>query len=136
MTDTDHLTTDELERLNELGASAEFLAIVQQPPESVGATRNSAREGVRRAFRGDYGPDATDAEGLLRRGGGYFEALFEGNLADAYYRADATNTALLFEVFSPEYLIERLVVEDNRDRDSAERHVRERVERYGKATTA
>lgn len=132
----EQLTTDELEQLRDLGASAAFLTVVQQPPETVGASRNSAREAARRVFRGDYGPDQVDEQSLLRRGGGYFTALWHGELSEAYYRADATNTALLFTVFTPDYLIERLVVEDNRPRDSARRHVEERVERYGKATTA
>lgn len=127
--DMKRLSETELRRLREAGVSAEFMAVVQTDPEEVGRSRNSARERARQMLRTT--PDDTHPEDLPldRYTGDYARALREGNLGEAFIKADIANTRILVALFGREYLTERIAAEDG-DYEYAKRYVDQNIETH------
>lgn len=130
-TQNKRLELDELAVLRDLGASPAFLTVARRDPETIGERRNSAREAARQALRACEDPGDLTREELEGRGGHYFGALLDGEIAEAWFRADITNTRILLDTFGRDYLIERIIAEDGREPEAAARHVDERVDEYG-----
>ena len=96
------LTEDHLDFLFRAGASPQLIEIVQKTgdnlPQTVG--RNSAREEVLKYARwGSIGPDR-DPEEFRPIGGHFFTALWNGDLYDAFTRADLNNRKILLLTFT------------------------------------
>lgn len=125
-----NITDDEYDTLRDDGAAPELLAVLRADPESVGINRHSNREAARKHL--NRRPDGLHLETV---GGDHFAALWNGDLAEAFYHADGSNTRLLLSVFGEQYIVERLIADDNRDPEVAARMVGERVERYGDGLT-
>lgn len=88
-----------IKMLREAGASRIFLDVIQIPAEEIpGAERNSARQEVLKYIGWD-GPQF-DTERYLNYGGGYFQALFDGD--NPRGPADANNQHVLDYVIRPE----------------------------------
>lgn len=107
---TKHITDTEYDLCAEAGASAFFLRVASFDGHAIDVSRNSCAEGVKWLLD-DHSPedlrnDPTSAlvnlsEGRDRRGG-FFNALWDGELAEAFARADGSNTRLLCHLFDQE----------------------------------
>lgn len=124
------LTEDDFDMLREAGASAAFMRVLRTHPETVGISRHSVREGVRKLLDGDRSVDGLAAS-VPSVGGDFFTNLWEGNLMEAFVHADGNNMRLMTRVFDPEeYLVD--AQEHHRwDVPYAKRILHERFERYG-----
>lgn len=127
--DMKRLSEPELSRLREAGVSAEFLTVVQIDPEEVGRSRNSARARTRQMLRTHSDDTHPEDLPLDRYTGDYARALREGNLGEAFIRADIDNTRILVHAFGQRYLTERLAAEDG-DYDYAARYVDQNVAQF------
>ena len=95
------LTHEHFRFLKQAGSSLALREVVAVEPDDLprGVTRNSARDEVRkRIYCGDIGPDKDPSE-FTPLGGHFFNHLWEGNLYDAFVRADGNNLPLLLDVF-------------------------------------
>lgn len=126
-----YLTDEELKRLRTAEPEPELVAIVRRDPEAIGETRNSARELVRTHLRGE--PDLSDLglRNRLETGGHFFGALLDGNLGEAFIRADVSNVRLVLDTFEPAYIEECLIHEEDFSPEKAKRYLGERIKLYG-----
>ncbi|QRV15055.1 hypothetical protein JMJ58_19440 [Haloterrigena salifodinae] len=93
------LTQDHLDFLFDAGASPAFLEVVGQTGDDLPSTveRNSARDEVKKYVKwGDLDGSPDD---LVPMGGHFFEALWSGDLYDAFTRADLNNRKILLLTF-------------------------------------
>jgi len=92
MVDETNSTVDELvDELHESDASRALKRIVRRDPQSVGASRNSAREEVRK-YIDSWDMDLSEDEPF---GGSFFMALWEGDVDRATRLADLDNARLM-----------------------------------------
>ncbi len=131
-TDTKRLSTEELDRLRQADVSPEFMAIVRRGPETVGKQRNSTREEARKMLRTTpRDMQASEDLPVRKQGGHYFQALRRGEVGEAFFRADITNTRLMLDTFGRDYIIERMVAEGEKSPEGAARYVDEQIDRFG-----
>lgn len=96
------LTTDHYQFLREAGASDQIIALIQFTDEQTGI-RNSAREEVRKyAYWGDLDGSPDDFNHI---GGHFFSAMWDGDLFEAWLRADMNNRRLMMELFGESRII-------------------------------
>lgn len=130
-TDTEQLSGEQLADLRAAGVSPEALAVIRIDPETVGRSRNSAREQARKVLRPVLGsPDPEDVT-PSEYGGDYFAGLCNGSVGKAFIHADIANLRLLLEAFGRAYLIERLVADEGYRPGAARKKVDDVIERYG-----
>ncbi len=132
---TDHNTRSidrRIEACLDAGASPILAAVVAVNPHDVGVSKNLADEKVKRAL--DGAKNEQHARNRLTEmreyGGDYFHALWEGELAEALYRADGTNSKILMRTFSYEYMLAVLAA-DRGSVESARSWLDPNIERYG-----
>lgn len=133
MTDT---TTPRLDRndilaAREAGASGLFLMVAALDPDAVGVEFNyTGRELARATADADSHAERVEAaEAMIDRKGHFITALWNGDLAEALYRADGRNTRLLVRSLDRELLLAYL--QADRGAESAERYLSDVEERYG-----
>lgn len=114
------------------GASPLFLAVLAVDPHTVGVDRNLVRQKVRVALEPPLNDDTAleRIRNTVQRGGHYFQAVWEGDLAEALYRADGTNRKILIRTFPYEYLLAVLAA-DRGGVGSARSWLDFYVDRYG-----
>jgi len=107
---TTTITDDEYDLCAEAGASAFFLVVASFDSEEIDVSRNSCAEGVKWLLEDYSNADlADDRDSVLsllsnvrEQRGGFFNALWDGELAEAFARADGANTRLLCHLFDQE----------------------------------
>ena len=95
------LTEDHLDFLFRAGASPQLMIVIQMDDDELPQTvdRNSAHEEVLKYARwGDLDPDRSPSE-FHHIGGHFFTALWNGDLYDAFTRADLNNRKILLLTF-------------------------------------
>jgi len=132
---TDHNTRSIDRRIDaclDAGASPLFLAVVAVDAHEVGVDYNLARVKVRVALDepSDDEPALKRVRGVIQRGGHYIQALWEGDLAEALYRADGTNSKILMRTFPYEYMLAVLAA-DRGSVESARSWLDPEISRYG-----
>lgn len=126
------LSEDELTILREAEVSPALIAVARFDESEVGGDRNATREAARKALNGvpldgaDFDPSDV-RERLLVRSGGFVTALAEGNLADAFMRADVTNSRIMVRMFDQAYIEEC----NHQERAMMHTAVTEAFDRYG-----
>jgi len=129
-TTTDGIDSEYLAAARKAGASSLFLVVAAIDPDAIGAERNYvATKLVRRAEDGGDGDDVT-VPPLPRRAGDLITALWDGDLAEALYYADAANTRLLVRTFSESVLVSALAA-DRGSEESARRWLEPKLDRHG-----
>ena len=81
--------------LEEAGASGLLIEMVQVDPDDVDVERNSVRAEIQKYC---YWADEISAEVIEEKkhyGGGFFQAVWNGSLEDAKWRADGNNQQIL-----------------------------------------
>lgn len=93
------LTDDHRDFLWSAGASAVFMEILQKTPDDLPTTvdRNSARSEVKKYVK--WGDLDGNPEEFQHIGGHFFDALWRGDLYEAFTRADLNNRKILLTVF-------------------------------------
>lgn len=115
----DPLTTETVEFLTKAGADNLLLRVAEERV----AGRNSAREEIRKYA--SHGMLTGESEEFHHMGGHFFGALWDGELFEAWVRADAQNKRILRQKFTEKELIQA-GVEDGRPRGYCERMVRDK----------
>lgn len=116
------LTIGNLRFIRDAGASEAILDLIKFPAESIGINRNSARQEVRKyVFWDDLDGNPDEFDHL---GGHFFTAMWDGDLFEAWVRADLNNKVLMMEVFDEERIISA-AIEQGKPEDYAERMVTE-----------
>lgn len=93
------LTYEHRKFLNEAGASPEFMDLLTYPAERAGVKRHSVRQEILGRIRyGEIGPDKEPSVFSVY-GGHFFLAMWNGDLFDAWLRADPNNRTLMLAVF-------------------------------------
>lgn len=119
----------------EAGASDLFVMLAAVDPAAVEVSKNFVARRLARACdetdRAEW-PDAIKR--MADRSGDYMAAVWDGDLAEALYRADGTNSRVLFRLFDRDVLLSALA-EDRGSIESAERWFDQRHERYGWPST-
>lgn len=126
----------DLRYLRAAEVSPEFLAVARFDSTDIGVGRNSAAEAAHKALRG--APDSPSNEDvqkyvdgvrleLAAASGGFAAALYAGDLAEAFVRADTANSRILCHLFSQEY-VRSCNDLDSRMMDNA---IIEKYERHG-----
>lgn len=101
------LTIGHLRFIRDAGASEEMLDVLRFDESSIGISRNSAKQEVKKyAFWGNLDGDTDEFTHL---GGHFFSALWDGDLFGAWTRADLNNKAIVMEVFGRDRIIESAV---------------------------
>ena len=124
MTDNDTddgLTSDDLVAIREAGASNLLSLVAVVDPEAVGIETNRTAETVARV---------DDMDRLSNRSGHFIKALWDGDLAEALYRADVSNKRLLFRFLSDDVILSALA-EDRGSMESARSWYEPYNEEYG-----
>lgn len=119
----------QIQAAREAGASAIFAIIAAIDPEAVEVTKNLLGRKVARATEPDD-PDPAEIRDAVQRSGSFANAAWDGDMAEALYRADATNSRILFRTFDRDVLLAALA-EDRGSIESAERWLGPNLERYG-----
>jgi hypothetical protein len=110
MSDSDlTLTEDEKDLLRRAGASNALLRLIDESTDGLvrydgkSIVRHSARQECKKYVRDTHSPawiDEDSPESFTHMGGGFFSAMWDGDLYGAYCRADPNNKVLLQEVFT------------------------------------
>ena len=99
------LTNEHIRFISKAGASDLLIDLLTFPKEEAGVPRHSAREEVRKyVYWGDVDTDADPAT-FSHCGGHFFSALWDGDLFEAWLRADLNNKSLLLECFGVDAII-------------------------------
>lgn len=117
----DELTRSDLVATREAGASNLLSLVAAVDPAAVGIETNRVAETVARA---------DDMDRLRDRSGHFIAALWEGDLAEALYRADTSNRRLLFRFLSDDVILSALAA-DRGSMESAESWYLPFKEEYG-----
>ena len=125
----DGITREMIDAATEAGASAEFRVIAMIDPAAVGNEKNLAAQKLRRVFSDPGQPTPEEAK-KLSESGHFLSALWDGDLAEALYRADMSNKRLILRTFNERLIRERLV-EDRGSVESANSWLQPNLERYG-----
>jgi len=108
------ITEDHKDFLMEAGASSYFDQFISFDPESAGLSRHMVRDKIRREiFHGEL--DGKPEE-YSHPGGGFFSAIWNGDLFLAYRRADLHNQPLMLACFGDHPIIENGSI-NGHDRD-------------------
>ncbi|SEL18983.1 hypothetical protein [Haloferax larsenii] len=93
------LTADHFEYLYQAGASVALMTVVRKPLNELPSTvnRNSARDEIKKYVK--WGEFKKDPSEFRPKGGHFFNALWKGDLYDAFTRADLDNRKILLSVF-------------------------------------
>lgn len=117
--------------LRQAGASHYFTLVTAIDPDAVEVDRNHVAEKVAMtAQRAD--PDHVPAalKSMSETAGHFVAALWDGDLAEALYRADGTNKRILIRLF-PEDLLLSALAADRGSMESARSWLDPNIERYG-----
>jgi hypothetical protein len=90
--------------LRESGASDAFITLLKTNSEDVGVERNSCRAEINKWVRWNDGEINEEAVRELSFGGGFFKEMWNGELYNAFKRADSSNKAILTEAFGLAYI--------------------------------
>lgn len=112
------------------GADGLFTMVAAVDPDAVEIDRNYVGEKLARTCAGidDGRPEAIGRE--MERSGDFIRALWDGDLAEALYRADARNKRLLIRLLDPDVLMAALI-EDRGSYESAHDWFQPNRKRYG-----
>jgi hypothetical protein len=97
------LTLGHFRFLREAGASDEMLDMVKAKPGLAGISRNSCKQEVKKYVF--WESLEGDPEDFTPMGGHFFSALWDGNLFDAWRRADLNNKSLMLEIYGESRII-------------------------------
>ena len=128
---TPPLDREMLAAAREAGAHDLFIMVAAADPKAVEISRNYVAELLVRTLDGV--PDEERTERLVDerdRRGHFWRALWDGDLAEALYRADSTNSRLLFRLLSDDVIMSALI-EERGSYESAHRWFQPNAERYG-----
>lgn len=118
------LTNEHTRFLSKAGASDSFIDLLTFPKEVTGINRHSVRDEVRKyVYWGDLDPDKDPAE-IVPCGGHFFTALWNGDLFEAWGRADFNNKSLMIECFGKDVIVEN-AIQSGRQMEYARRMVTE-----------
>lgn len=91
------LTSEHLAFFREAGASEIFLKLIQIDPKDAGVYRNSVQQEAKEYVYLGY--DDENPEKFSYEGGFFFTDIWDGNLYEAFNKADLMNASLLKIVF-------------------------------------
>lgn len=94
--------------LRTVGASDVFITMIQTSIEGTAAEKNSCLWEVNKWVRWNDG-EVTEKAMKPNYGGSFFTAMWEGDVGNAYSRADNNNRALLVEAFGKKYIEDQRV---------------------------
>ena len=103
------ITEEHINFLRNAGASEELIEVINYSPEpnpKNGLVRNSAREEIKKYIMWGDIDSEKDPQEFSQIGGGCFTQLWNGNLYDAYGRADLNNKDILTTVFGTDKIVE------------------------------
>lgn len=113
------------------GASGLFTMVAAVDPDAVEVSHNYvAREVVRRCQNADPEEYRERIRACVEMSGDFIGALWDGDLAEALYRADGTNRPLLIRLLNEDVIMSALI-EDRGSYESAERWFAPQRDRYG-----
>lgn len=124
------LTTEMLRAAKEAGASGYFMAAAAADPEALEIDENYVAVKLISEFHSADGDPARMETALSYRSGDFVGNLFDGNLAEALYRADTDNMRLLVRLFSEDLMLSELAAERGSE-ESARRWLEPNLDRYG-----
>lgn len=113
------------------GASGLFTMVAAVDPDAVKVSHNYVAREIARACQDT--PDDEYGEAIhhvVDRAGHFMAALWDGDLAEALYRADGTNRPLLIRLLNDDVIMSALI-EDRGSYESAERWFAPQRDRYG-----
>lgn len=125
------LTHEDMAELRIAGASPEFLRVVSTPAEAVGVERNGALEEARQVANRLSDGSIEDLAGTVERGGDFFQALWRGNIMEAFYHADIDHTLLLTRLFTPHEFLAAARDNPRDNPESAKRVLVQKWRRHG-----
>jgi len=130
-TTTPPLDSEMLATAREAGAHDLFVMVAAVDPEAVEISRNYVANELARTLDGVPDEERTERLTVDRdRRGDFWRALWDGDLAEALYRADGTNSRLLFRLLSDDVMMSALI-EERGSYESAHRWFQPNAERYG-----
>lgn len=113
------------------GASGLFAMVAAVDPDAVEVSHNYvAREVARRCATADPDEYREQLRVCAEMSGDFIGALWDGDLAEALYRADGTNRPLLIRLLNEDVIMSALI-EERGSYESAERWFAPQRERYG-----
>lgn len=125
------IDASDLEAARRAGASELFVMVASMDPVAVEIEYNFVARKLASALDGVGEHDApAHAERMGARSGDFVTALWDGDLAEALYRADARNSRLLLRTFSKDVLLSALA-EDRGSMESARSWLEPNLDRYG-----
>lgn len=113
---TPSVNSQMIDAAREAGARPWFTLIAAIDPEAVEEDHNYVAGTLAGAFEDPDQPTVEEAEMVPEQAGHFISALWEGDLAEALYRADLRNTRFIVRTFHEDILLEHLA----RDRGSME----------------
>lgn len=130
-TTTPTLDSEMLAAAREAGADDLFVMVAAVDPDAVEIGRNYVANEVARACDGVPDEERPEAVGRrVERAGDFMRALWDGDLAKALYRADGTNSRLLFRLLADDVMMSALI-EERGSYESAHSWFHPNAERYG-----
>lgn len=124
-TTADEIGPETIEGLKEAGASNYFIAVVAADPAALGVAKNYAARKVAR-----WQAEGREFAEAAAQSGHFMSALWDGDIAEALYRADATNSRILVRLFNHDVLLAALI-EDRGSVESARSWLDPTLDRYG-----
>lgn len=123
--------TEMLAAAREAGADDLFIMVAAVDPAAVEVSRNYVANEVGRACDGVPAEERPERlQSRVERAGDFIGALWDGDLAEALYRADGTNSRLLFRLLADDVMMSALI-EDRGSYESAHSWFQFNSERYG-----
>ena len=126
----DEVTRDMIDAAAEAGASSWFRLIAAADPTALGVSRSHISDRLVRCFDDPTDPSPEEVERMVERSGSFTTALFEGDVAEALYHADAANMKILLRLLNHDLLREHLA-HDRGSIEAANRWLEPNIERYG-----
>ena len=118
------LTNEHIRFLSKAGASDDFIDLLTFLPPSTTVKRHSVREEIQKyVYWGSLNIEKDPAT-FSHCGGHFFTALWNGDLFEAWGRADFNNKALLIKCFGKDAIVEN-AIQSGRQIDYARRMVTE-----------
>ena len=125
------IDSEMLAAAREAGADDLFVMVAAVDPDAVEIGRNYVANEVVRVCDGvpaEERPERLQAR--VEQAGDFIGALWDGDLAEALYRADGTNKRLLFRLLADDVMMSALI-EERGSYESAHSWFQPNAERYG-----
>lgn len=131
-TSTSSIGYDHITAAREAGASPIYLMLASIDPDSVEIEYNHIARKLSRHLDGieDRDRAVAEAEHMAHQSGHFMSALWDGDLAEALYRADMTNMRLIIRTLDERILMDALVA-DRGSEESARRWLEPNLDKYG-----